>query len=147
MLALQVHKSESKGEFIMTEHTQVFTVHTIVEARNKIEELKRHGYLEDNIYVLSHDKERTTQLTEQADVHKIGVANEGILSATANLFRSNGDELRAKLRAMGISKEHAEELEDLMDKGKIVILTWNGKTYDGDSFDENIAFYGYIPMI
>jgi hypothetical protein len=131
----------------MTDHTQVYTVHNIEEARNKIEELKRQGYLEDNLYVLSHDKETTTQVTEQADGHKIGVAEEGILSATANLFRSNGDELRAKLRAMGISKEHAEELEVLMDNGKIIILNWSGTTYDKDSFDENIAFYGYIPMI
>jgi len=131
----------------MTEHTKVYTVDNIVEARNKIEELERQGYLEENIYVLTHDKERTTEVTELTDGHKIGVAEEGILTATANFFRSTGDELRAKLRAMGVSKEHAEQLEALMDKGKIVILTWSGTTYDGDSFDRNIAYYGYLPMI
>jgi hypothetical protein len=68
-------------------------------------------------------------------------------SRIANFFRSNGDELRAKLRAMGVSKEHAEQLEALMDKGKIIILTWSGTTYDGEKFDRKIAYYGYIPMI
>ncbi|MDB5053187.1 MAG: Heat induced stress protein YflT [Bacilli bacterium] len=41
----------------MTEQTNVYTVGNIVEARNKIEELERQGYLKENIYVLTHDKE------------------------------------------------------------------------------------------
>lgn len=131
---------------MMTEHTKVYTVGNIVEARNKIEELERQGYLEENIYVLTHDKERTEEVTELTDGQKIGIAEEGILTATANLFRSTGDELRAKLRAMGVSKAHAEQLEAEMDKGKIVILTWIGTTYDGDSYDQNIAYYGYYPL-
>jgi hypothetical protein len=131
----------------MTEYTKVYTVDNIGEARNKIEELERQGHLAEKIYVLTHEKARTAQVIEQTDGHKIGVAEEGILTVTANLFRSTGDELRAKLRAMGVSKEHAEELESLMDKGKIVILAWSGTTYDGDSFDENIGYYGYIPML
>lgn len=48
---------------------------------------------------------------------------------------------------MGVYKEHSEQLEVLMDEGKIVILTWSGKTYDGDSFDRNIAYYGYLPTM
>ncbi|HEY0828819.1 MAG TPA: general stress protein, partial [Bacilli bacterium] len=125
----------------MTVHTKVYTVGNIVEARKKIEELERQGYLEENIYVLTHDKERTAQVTEQTDGHKIGVAEEGIITATTNLFRSTGDELRAKLRAMGVSKERAEQLEAEMDQGRIVILASNGSgiPYEGDQFDENIT--------
>jgi hypothetical protein len=131
---------------IMTEHTKVYTVNNIMEARTKIDELESQGYAEGNIYVLTHDKARTEKIAEHTDGQEIGIAEEGILTATANLFRSTGDELRAKLRAMGVSKGHAEQLESEMDKGKIVILTWVGTTYDGDSFDQNIAYYGYIPL-
>jgi hypothetical protein len=72
---------------------------------------------------------------------QIGVAEEGILTAIANLFRSEGDELRAKLRAMGVSAEHARVLERDMDLGKIVVLAWSGNTYDDDNYDREIAYY------
>lgn len=80
------------------------------------------------------------------DGHKIGVGEEGIITAIANLFRSNGDGLRAQLRAMGVAKGHAEQLEAEMDKGKIVILASTGVTFDGESIDKNISYFGYFPM-
>lgn len=131
----------------MTEHTKVFTVNNVLETRNKIEELENQGYPKEKIFVLTHDKKRTEQISEHTDANEIGIAEEGIITAAANLFRSTGDELRAKLRSVGVSKEHAEQLESEMDKGKIVILTWSGTTYDNDNFDPNIGYFGYVPMI
>lgn len=131
----------------MTEHTKVYTVNNILEARNKIAELEHQGYPKENIFVLTHDKKRTEHISEHTDANEIGIAEEGIITATANLFRSNGDELRAKLRSVGVSKEHSEQLESEMDKGKIVVLTWSGTIYDNDNFDPNIGYFGYIPMM
>lgn len=113
----------------MTEHTKVYTVNNILETRNKIAELEHQGYPKEKIFVLTHDKKRTEHISENTDANEIGIAEEGIITATANLFRSNGDELRAKLRSVGVSKEHAEQLESEMDKGKIVVLTWSGTIY------------------
>jgi hypothetical protein len=131
----------------MTEQTKVYTVNNILETRNKIEELERQGYAKEKIFVLTHDKKRTEHISEHTDASEIGIAEEGIITATANLFRSTGDELRAKLRSVGVSKEHAEQLEIEMDKGKIIVLTWSGTIYDNDNFDPNIGYFGYVPMI
>jgi hypothetical protein len=130
----------------MTEHTKVYTVNNILETRNKIAELEHQGYAKEKIFVLAHDKKRTEHLSEHTDGNEIGIAEEGILTAVGNLFRSTGDELRAKLRSVGVSKEHSEQLEAEMDKGKIVVLTWSGTTYDNDNFDPNIGYFGYFPM-
>jgi hypothetical protein len=131
----------------MTEHTKVFTVNNILETRNKIAELESQGYDKEKIFVLTHDKKRTEYISDHTDTNEIGIAEEGIITATANLFRSSGDELRAKRRSVGVSKEHAEQLESEMDKGKIVVLTWSGVIYDDDSFDPNIGYFGYVPMM
>ncbi len=133
----------------MTKQTKVHVVNNILEARKKIEEINHQGYGKEKIYVLTHDKQRTGEITEHIEGNEIGLAEEGILNAVANLFRSTGSELRAKMRSMGVSSEQAEHLEEEMDKGKIVILAWKGTTYDESSFDENITFDprdSYTPM-
>jgi hypothetical protein len=130
--------------------TIVHTVNNILEARDTIMRLQQDGYPKDNIFVLSHDKARTEHVADQTDTHKIGVAEEGVLTAIANLFRSTGDGLRAKLTAMGVSKEHADRLEKEMDNGKIVILAWSGTAYDGDKYDDSIQYmkpYDSVPLL
>lgn len=133
----------------MTKETKVHVVDNILEARKKIEEINHQGYGKEKVYVLTHDKKRTEEIAEHIDSNEIGLVEEGVLVAVANLFRSTGNELRAKMRSMGVTSEHAEHLEEEMDKGKIVILAWKGTTYDESSFDENITFDStdsYTPM-
>lgn len=72
------------------------------------------------------------------------MAEEGIINTIANFFRSQGDELRAKLRSMGISKEHAEKLEAEMDRGKIVIIAWDKERYEGDDYNPLVSFYPFL---
>jgi hypothetical protein len=71
----------------------------------------RQGYLPKNIYLLSHSKQRNETLVENTDGNQIGIMEEGVFTAFANLFLDRGGELRAKLRAMGIAKDRAELLE------------------------------------
>jgi hypothetical protein len=125
----------------MSTYTQVFTVDNILDARFKIQTLENEGIAKENIFVLTHNEKRTEYISKHTDGNQIGVAEEGIFTAIANFFRSEGDGLRAKLRAMGVSPEHAEILESDMDTGKIVVLAWSGKTYDDNSYDQEVAYY------
>lgn len=125
----------------MNKQTKVYTVNTAREAEAKIQDLANLGYNRDHLYVLAHDKKRTEHIAEQAAASEIGVSEEGVFTAIANLFRSHGDELRAKMTSMGVSMQHAEMLERELDKGKIVIFAWSGTPYDGDRYDPDIIYY------
>jgi hypothetical protein len=124
----------------MSNFTKVFTVVNILEARHRIEVLENEGYRKENIFVLTHNKKRTEYISNQTDGNEIGIAEEGIITAIANLFRSESGELRAKLRAMGVSADHAEVLESEMDNGKIVILAWGGTTFHDDTYDKDVTY-------
>ena len=121
--------------------TKVTTVNNILEARGEIQQLVSEGYAKENLYVLTHSDERTQHVAEHTNSNRIGIAEEGIITAIANLFRSQGDELRAKLRSMGVSKEYAEKLEMDMDRGKIIILAWSGEFFEGEQYDPMIHYY------
>jgi hypothetical protein len=121
--------------------TNVHTVDNINEAREQISRYKSLGYDKDHLYVLAHDKDRTKRIAEKTDAEQIGVYEEGLDTAIANIFRSRGDELRAKLRSMGVSPEEAERLEMEMDKDKIVIIAWGGSEYYDNDYDPNIVYY------
>jgi hypothetical protein len=139
-----------REEFTMNEFTKVHTVNNILEARDTIAQLERDGYLKENIFVLTHDKARTDHITEYTDGNKIGVAEEGVITAVANLFRSTGDKLRAKMKSMGVSDEHAHQLEREMDNGKIVILAWGGTVYEQGEYDQNVSYfppYDNMPLL
>jgi hypothetical protein len=130
--------------------TMVHTVNNVLEARDAITRLQRDGYPKENIFVLSHDKDRTEHVADETNANKVGVAEEGVLTAIGNLFRSTGDGLRAKLTSMGVSQEHANRLEKEMDNGKIVLLAWSGTTYDRDRYDDNIQYmtpYDSAPLL
>ncbi len=124
--------------------TKITTVNNILEAREEIQQLVDQGYIKNSLYVLAHNSERTDHLVEHTDANPIGIIEEGMITAIANLFRSRGDELRAKLRSMGVPKDQAELLEAEMDQGKIVILAWGGKMYSDDEYDPNITYYPYL---
>ncbi|MBW7457647.1 general stress protein [Paenibacillus sepulcri] len=121
--------------------TNVHTVDNIQQAREQLERYKTRGYDKDHLYVLTHDKERNKRIAASTDADEIGVAEEGLDTAFANIFRSRGAELRAKLRSMGISKEEAERLEEEMDNDRIVVIAWGGNQYDDNDYDPNIVYF------
>jgi hypothetical protein len=121
--------------------TNVWTVDNIEETKKKVNELATEGYTKDSIYVLTHDKDRTERVAENTDTEQITILEEGLGTSIANIFRSEGDELRAKMRSMGISKSDAERLEAELDKDKIVVIAWSGVTYTGEDYDSSIGYY------
>jgi hypothetical protein len=137
-------RDESNVRTASVNGTKLTTVNNILEARNEIQQLIDEGYHKSSLYVVAHDRERTDRLVENTEASPIGIVEEGVITAIANLFRSRGDELRAKLRSMGVSKEQAEMLEVEMDHGKIVILAWGGKMYADEEYDPDISYYPYV---
>lgn len=69
------------------------------------------------------------------------MAEEGLATIIANMFRSTGDELRAKMRSLGISKAHSERLEEEMDRDKVLVIAWSGKEYLGEVFAPAVYYH------
>ncbi|GIP30514.1 general stress protein [Paenibacillus sp. J23TS9] len=128
----------------MTNMTKVQTVNTAGDVHAQVDKFVIEGYSTDRIYVLAHDKDRTDRVADQTGTEQIGMDEEGMGTAIANIFRSRGDELRAKMKSMGISDNDAERLEEDMDRDKIVVIAWGGKEYDNDDFDPTITYYPYM---
>ncbi len=123
--------------------TRVRVADSITEVQEHIQYFRNEGYLNDNIFVLTHDKDRTSRIAKKTDATTIGIAEEGLGTAIANIFRSTGDELRAKMRSLGISSYDAERLESEMDRDKVLVIAWGGKEYFGEEYDPAIYYYPY----
>jgi len=124
--------------------TKVRIVSSINEVQDQINQFQREGYIKDHIFVLTHDKDRTSRIADNTDATTIGLAEEGLGTVIANIFRSTGDELRAKMRSLGISTYDAERLESEMDQDKVLVIGWSGKEYVGEDFDPAIYYYPYL---
>ncbi|HTG68594.1 MAG TPA: general stress protein [Candidatus Udaeobacter sp.] len=127
-------------------HTKVHTVNNVVEVKEQVYRFQMDGYVKDKIFVLTHDKDRTKRIVDNTEAEKIGIAEEGFGTAIANIFRSNGDELRAKMRSLGISEEDSQRLEREMDEDKILVIAWGGKEYSGEEFDPAVYYYPHYAV-
>lgn len=90
-----------------------------------IEEIKRqvaNGVSKDDLYVMSHDDDRTDRVADKVDANTVGVSEEGFGTAAKNVFRKKGDELRAKFQELGFSETEASNLEEKLDHGKILLI-------------------------
>ncbi|WP_142827445.1 general stress protein [Planococcus soli] len=102
--------------------TLKMTVENAVQAKKEIEKLETQGYTHDDIYIFAHDKKRNKDITKALDTEEVGVKEQGFLNSMKNMTSSRGDELRAKLAAAGLSDQEAEQYEEELDKGKLVIV-------------------------
>ncbi|MCA1055040.1 general stress protein [Rossellomorea aquimaris] len=94
----------------------------VVGAKTKIEALTTEGYSKDEIYLFAHDKHRSEDLTEGTGTETIGMKEQGWIESVGNLFKSRGDELRDKMKAVGMNRTEADTYEEELDKGKLVIV-------------------------
>ncbi|WP_010649658.1 general stress protein [Oceanobacillus massiliensis] len=90
-----------------------------------VTKLKAGDVKKEDIYVLTHDDQRTGRLAEAADTNTIGMKEMELSSAVGNMFNSQGDELRTKLEDMGFSEAESENLEEDLDDGKILLMVTN----------------------
>ncbi|WP_339227508.1 general stress protein [Oceanobacillus sp. FSL K6-2867] len=95
-----------------------------------INKLKARGITKEDIYILTHDDERTGRIADGADANTIGMKEMDFSSAVGNMFNSQGDELRNKLKEIGVSSVEAENYEEDLDDGKILLIVTNHDLVD-----------------
>ncbi|KRF30157.1 general stress protein [Paenibacillus sp. Soil787] len=125
----------------MNTYTRVSVTSNLQEAQNKVQQLYREGFEREHIYVLMHSAEGTDFVANYTGAEQITMAEEGVLTSIANLFRSRGDGLRAKMRALGVPELEASRLEGELDKGKILVLATPStevREYNGADFQRTI---------
>lgn len=93
-----------------------------VQAIEEVKQLQGSGYSKDEIYVISHDRDREDRIVEAADANDVGLGEEGLFATIANIFRSRGDELRSKIQSLGFSEAEADFYEKELDLGKVLVI-------------------------
>lgn len=90
-----------------------------------VQSLARKGISKDKLYIMAHDDKRTNRVTDEAEASKVGLQEEGVTAAVGNIFRSQGDELRKKLKELGFNQHQANRLEEKLDQGIILLINMN----------------------
>ncbi|KON85500.1 general stress protein [Sporosarcina globispora] len=102
--------------------TLVKEYNTIDEAVQAANSLHGRGVAENEVFVLAHDDGVTNTVANYSEAEKIGVDETGMGTAFKNMFRSQGDELRSKMKEIGLSPTEADSYERTLDKGKILLI-------------------------
>lgn len=92
------------------------------EVVHAVDSLKLKGVHEDDIYVVTHDDDRTSRIADNADVNTVGAKELGLDTYVKNVFRSTGDKLRAQFCELGFTDSEAEVLEEKLDHGKVIVV-------------------------
>ncbi|MFD2209786.1 general stress protein [Virgibacillus halophilus] len=95
------------------------------QLQNDVRVLKDKGVSKENIYILSHDDDRTKRVAGNAGANTVGIQEMDFGNAVGNLFNKKGDELRNKLNDMGFSQAEAEKYEEDMDQGNVLLMVEN----------------------
>lgn len=92
------------------------------ELMNEVKSLSRKGVSKDDLYVLSHDDDRTERVAEGAGASKIGMKEVGFDTYVSNIFNKKGDQLRSQLKELGFSELEADTYEEKLDQGTILLI-------------------------
>ncbi|MCP3031682.1 general stress protein [Halobacillus sp. A1] len=95
-----------------------------------IKKLQNNGISSKEIYVLSHDDDRTNRIADNANANTIGLSEQDVKTFVGNIFNKQGDELRAKLQEIGFSEEDAHEYEEDMDEGKVLLIVTSNENVE-----------------
>lgn len=83
--------------------------------------LKDNNISSNDIFILSHDDDRTARIVKNTEASGIDYNKKDI----GQNFEKPGDELREKLRELGIADADAHEFEEDMDEGKVFLIVKN----------------------
>jgi hypothetical protein len=95
------------------------------ELISEVEMLASKGIDKKNLYVLSHDDDRTERVADNANANEIGIKEVGLDTVVGNVFMKKGDELRTQMQEFGFTQHEAELYEDKLDDGKILLIVNN----------------------
>ncbi|WP_018924516.1 general stress protein [Salsuginibacillus kocurii] len=88
----------------------------------KVKELKEHGVNEEDIFILSHDPERTEALAVNAQANHMFEGQQPFWTTFKNIFRNRRDELQGKLETLGFDGGEADQLEEKLNEGNVLIV-------------------------
>lgn len=92
------------------------------ELKKAIDKLANEGKNKDKLCVMSHDDDRTDRVADSVKAGKLG---EGFSTEKGNVYTKKGDELRAQFKELGFSQDDANELEEKLDHGTILLVDAN----------------------
>jgi hypothetical protein len=90
-----------------------------IELKKEVKSLSEQGVSKDNIYVMSHDDDRTDRVADSISAGKLG---EGLSTEDGKVFTKKGDELRAQFKELGFTQEESNEMEKKLDHGTILLI-------------------------
>lgn len=129
----------------MSTYTRVSVTSSLEDTQNKVQQLHNEGFKKDHIYVLTHSAEGTDYVAEFTGAEQISMAEEGLFTSIANLFRSRGEELKAKIMALGVPEAETDRLITELEWGKILVLATPHMSeedtllmYQGEAFQRTI---------
>lgn len=92
------------------------------ELMKEVKSQAANGVKKENLYVISHDDDRTDRVASKVNANEVDAEEEGLGTAVGNVFRKKGDELRAKFEELGFDQTEAGQLEEKLDHGKILLV-------------------------
>lgn len=96
------------------------------EVEVNINTLKDQQINAKDVFVLSHDPDRTERIVNHTEVSVIDYNR----STVGDEVAKQGSQLREKLQVLGISEEDSYEYEELMDQGKVLLIVTDSRARD-----------------
>ena len=97
--------------------------------KQAVDLLKSKGVQADDLYVLTHDDDRTERISDKADTNLISIEDKGLTETLENLFVKKGDEIRKHLQDIGFSEAESDMYEEKLDQGKALLIVKNPEQY------------------
>ena len=101
--------------------------------QESIEILKSNKVDAKNIYVITHDDDRTKRIADNSGANTIGMSEQGIADAVKTTFKRKGDELRDKFESIGFDENQATQYESQLDKGVVYLIVTEAYGVDLES--------------
>ncbi|HIW13601.1 MAG TPA: general stress protein [Candidatus Salinicoccus stercoripullorum] len=95
-----------------------------------IKKISAKNVKDEDIYVISHDDDRTKRIAKNTGINTVGASEMGVGDAVKAPFEKKGDELRSKLQNIGFDEAEAKNYEAEMDKGKVFLIVTNNENVE-----------------
>lgn len=95
-----------------------------------IKKISSNNVKDEDVYVLSHDDDRTKRIAENTGINTIGASEMDVGDAVKAPFENKGDELRSKLQNIGFDEAESKKYEAEMDKGKVFLIVTNNENIE-----------------
>src|SRR5699024_70173 len=95
-----------------------------------IKKISAKNEKDEDIYVISHDDDRTKRIAKNTGINTVGASEKGVGDAVKAPVEKKGDELRSKLQNIGFDEAEAKNYEAEMDNGKVFLIVTNNENVE-----------------